>query len=83
LWTPEPWFLWAHAGERPGYILFEGCHLIMIPDSSSAAVHVLDVDGRRLGGATFPTGWRIDIEDASYKVDAALGVPVIEVRTAR
>jgi hypothetical protein len=77
----EPWFLWTHPGAdgRPGYILFEGCHLFVIPGASSAVVHFLAADGRYLSSTRFSTGWRINIQDASFRSDPTLGVPVIEV----
>jgi hypothetical protein len=83
-WAAKPWYLWCHerTDGQPGYILFEGCELIMIPGRSSAAVYFLDADGQHLGGSAFSTGWRIDIEDASFKFDPTLAVMVIEVQTA-
>jgi hypothetical protein len=82
-WLSETWYLWPHqmSNGRAGYILFAGFQLIMIPGASSAAVYFLGEDGQHLGGSEFPTGWRIDIDDASFRPDPTLGVCVIEVKS--
>ena len=80
---PEPWHLWRHelSSDRLGFVLFEGQHIFEIPGTSSAAVHVLSRSGAVLGSTEFSTGWRIDLQGATYRNHAELG-RIIEVASA-
>lgn len=78
-WGPKPWFLLPH---ESGYVLFLARPLWRIPGNSSCSVHFLAAGGRHLGNVEFSTGWRIQIEGATFNFDKALGVPIIEVASA-
>jgi hypothetical protein len=77
--APKPWFLSPH---ESGYVLFLARPLWRIPGTSSCEVHFLATGGGHLGSVSFSTGWRIQIEGASFKFDNALGIPVVEVTSA-
>src|SRR5262249_50785961 len=77
----RPWYLWRikRANGLPGFVLFQGCHLWMIPGQSRAAVHVFDGSGQGLSSTGFRTGHRIDIDIVRPRHERALQGPAIEV----
>ncbi|MCH8042908.1 MAG: hypothetical protein IID44_04240 [Planctomycetes bacterium] len=80
---PSPWHVWATTKAMPKrFLVFEGQRIFSIPGISSARIHVFDEAGKKLNEWAFSTGWRINLEGASFSYSDDLAAHLITIETS-
>ncbi len=79
---PEPWYVWYASGaDTRHFIVFEGQHLYSYPGASCARIHAFDSTGGRIRQWEFSTGWRQDLDGATFSFSNELSAHLITIET--